>query len=85
MGNQRSKKDILVLKSLAEYRILSVRQMAALHFSSLQMARRKRRELEEKGLIEIIHRGFGKSGGRPEGLIYITKGGIARLQKERIL
>ena len=80
-----AKKDMEILESLARHRLLSVRQMAALHFSSLQMVRRKRKELEGQGLVKMIPRGYGKSGGRPELLVTLAEAGIERLQEKSIL
>ena len=85
MSENVAKKDMEVLKSLARHRLLSIPQMAALHFSSLQMARRKRKELEGQGLVKMIRRGYGRSGGRPELLVALTQAGIERLQEKGIL
>jgi len=83
--SKRQSKDVEILTSLAEYRCLSIPQLAALHFSSLQTARTARGRLDRDGLVEPVHRGYGKKPGRPDFLLALSEGGINRLKDERIL
>ena len=53
MAFRRIEKDCETLKSIAEYRILTVSQIAAMFHKNRQVVRRRLRELEEKGLIEV--------------------------------
>ena len=84
MSERLSKRGVQVLKSLAEYRLLSIEQMAALHFTRLRLARRERNKLEKLGLIETIPREAYKKRGRPEQLATLSRKGLERLKEESI-
>jgi len=85
MANPRVSRELDVLTSLAEYGCLSVPQLAALHFTSLQMARRERNNLSRQRLVELIQRDYGKSRGRPEQVLALSEKGVERLRTEAIL
>ena len=79
MSRKKQEKASAILLSLAEYRFLSVEQLAALNFSSLQMARKARNELDRAGLVDTIHSGYGGGKGRPGFLLSLSRSGIDRL------
>ena len=79
------KKDIAVLTALAEYRILTIPQITALHFSCKKVARRRLGKMAEGSLIEIVNRGFGRTRGRPESVFSLGQAGIELLWEKAIL
>jgi len=78
--------DLSVLKSLAEYRILTISQIAALHFKKQKKgASRRMKQLLNKGLVNKKHRGYGRTRGRPENIFLLTQEGFDILRKENFL
>jgi hypothetical protein len=80
-----SRNDTDYLRSLAEYRMLTARQLAAIHGKNVQALRRRLRFLQEQKLLEIRQRSFGKGRGRPEDLICLSKRGIQHLKDKGVL
>jgi hypothetical protein len=72
--------DCNILECLAEYRILTVSQVAAIFHKSRQVTRRRLHDLEEGGLIEVVGAEFGRGRGRPENSLGLAERGIAVLQ-----
>jgi hypothetical protein len=85
MSKNKQEKVSEILLSLAEYRCLSVPQLAALHFSSLQTARTARQKLYEDKFVDTFPREYGIKKGRPEFLLALSKRGIDRLIMENRL
>jgi hypothetical protein len=76
MGRFRLKeKDVQVLLSLAQYRVLTTEQVTALHFRSLKVARRRLHQLHEESLVAEKHRGYGRKCGRPEKVFALSARG----------
>jgi len=74
-----------LLTDLADYRMLSLSQIAHLHFSGKRAARRRMQQLEKGGLVRLL---LGKSsprGGRPENIYGISKEGLKELQGKAVL
>ena len=71
--------DLELLKSLAEYRFLSIRQIAFLHRRNLEGALRRLRGLEGADLIQSIQLSLTGRQGRPEKLFGVTDAAIALL------
>lgn len=82
MAFKLNKNDLTLLASLAEYRVLTMSQVAAIQQKSRQVVRRRLRALEQAGLILSTTRGFGRSRGRPEKLASLTETGINFLRSE---
>lgn len=78
-------KDCEILKCIAEYRILTVSQIAAMFHKNRQVVRRRLRELEEKGLVEVASYEFGRGRGRPEKSMGLTKYGVDLLKNKGLL
>jgi DNA-binding PadR family transcriptional regulator len=78
-------KDCETLESIAEYRILTVSQIAAMFHKNRQVVRRRLREFEEKGLIEVASYEFGRGCGRPEKSMSLTKCGVDLLKNKGLL
>jgi len=73
-------RDIEILKTVAEYRILTTSQLTLLIFPSQQMARKKVRELKAVGLLKMAERPSDSSAGRPESLVCLTSMGLKVLK-----
>ena len=70
------KNDHVLLKMIAEYRILTVTQLSALTLRSPQVIRRRLRILNNEGILTVRARGYGRNLGRPEDLIILTEKGM---------
>jgi hypothetical protein len=68
-----------LLTSIAEYRVLTLSQMAALHRRNLQALRRRLRQFKTEGLIRITPGAFGGQRGRPEQVISLSPKGVEAL------
>jgi hypothetical protein len=65
-------KDSEVLKTLSDYGLLTISQLAILCFPSRQVTRKRTKDLARKGLIELIHRDFSHISGRPESIVRLS-------------
>jgi len=77
--------DCNILECLAEHRILTVSQVAALLHKSRQVMRRRLHDLEEQGLVEVVGTEFGRGRGRPESSLGLTERGIDILKERELL
>jgi DNA-binding transcriptional ArsR family regulator len=77
--------DCNILEYLAEYRVLTVSQVAAIFHKSRQVVRRRLRDLEEGGLVEVVGSEFGRGRGRPENSLGLTERGIDVLKERGLL
>jgi len=85
MSNELSVREVTILKSLPDYGILSLTQLAVLHFPSKQMARIKARQLHKAGLVEFLQRDFADSPGKPEGIMHTTEKAIKSLKESGLI
>ena len=77
--------DSKALECLAEHRILTVPQFAAIFQKNKQAVRRRFGDLEKEGLIEVTRREFGRARGRPENLFGLTEYAVEILKDKGIL
>jgi len=77
--------DIDILSLIAEYRVLTVKQLSALTQRKLQVVRRRLRSLNKQDLVMHEKLGLGKGPGAHERIILITDKGLGRLRSEGIL
>ena len=74
-----------VLTDLADYRMLSLSQVAHLHFGGKRAARRRMQQMLEEDLIELLPPAPSERGGRPENVFGVSKAGLQLLQSKSIL
>jgi hypothetical protein len=77
--------DCNVLECIADHRVLTVSQIAAIFHKSRQVTRRRLHDLEEGGLIEVVGAEFGRGRGRPENSLGLTERGIDILKEKELL
>ena len=77
--------DIELLTSVADYRVLAVRHLLALHQRNPHALRRRLSCLEGEGLIRTWTRGYGEKRGRPELLISLRDAGADLLKSKGTL
>ena len=79
MTTKITKQDIELLKHIAGFKILSVKQLTAVSGRSPQVIRRRLRVLLQEGLVEKQIRGYGRAKGRPEEITFLTTNGVELL------
>jgi hypothetical protein len=77
--------DCRTLECMAEYRMLTVTQLAAILHKSKQIVRRRVNDLEKEGLVEVTGREFGRGLGRPENSLGLTESGVDILKNRGLL
>jgi DNA-binding PadR family transcriptional regulator len=77
--------DGKVLRSLAEYRVLTPTQITTFYQKSRQVVWRRLHILEKEGLIQMIRHEFGRGRGRPESLLRLTEHGIDILIEKKLI
>ena len=80
-----TKQDINLLSFTAEYRFLTVKQLAALARRSDQAIRRRLRYFSSEHLVLINERGLGHGPGRRENIVILTETGMDLLNDKGIL
>jgi len=77
--------DYKTLESIAEYRIITTVQIAALLGRNRQSIWRRLRELEKHGLLRVTQRGFGRRRGRPEIVLSLSEYGVDVLKDKGVI
>ncbi len=78
MANKQTTK---ILKTIAEYRLLTVRQLTILHYSKDQATNRQLRSMEDNGLIKRYPLACSGKRGRPINVVTINHQGVEELKK----
>jgi len=78
-------KDLEILKTIAELRILTANQITVILDRNKQALRRKLASLEKKGFIAAQVNELGRHRGRPERLFSLSLQGLDLLKAQRIL
>ncbi len=77
--------DCKTLECLADHRVLTVSQIAAIFRKSKQVIRRRLHDLEGGGLVEVVGSEFGRGRGRPEKSLGLTERGADLLKDKGLL
>ncbi|MDY6839487.1 MAG: replication-relaxation family protein [Thermodesulfobacteriota bacterium] len=85
MAFKLNKNDLRLLAAIAEHRILSAGQVAALFMKSKQVVRRRMRNLEKATFVQAHEPVLGHGPGRPERLFSLSGDGIDLLREHEIL
>jgi DNA-binding transcriptional ArsR family regulator len=81
MAFKLNKNDRRALALLAEYRLLTTGQMAVLLDKNRQALRRRLRDLESAGVVQLLVGGCWRERGRPENIVELAASGIDELKK----
>lgn len=68
--------DCESLKHIADYRTLTVTQLAAIFGKSVDVVGRRMHDLEKQGLVEVVSHEYGRGRGRPEKSLGVTRRGV---------
>ena len=79
------KQDYEFIKYLAEYRILSATQLAAVFRKSEAVIRRRCRELKKEGVIKATNNKLVQDYGRPKSLFGLTERGVDLLRDKGLI
>ena len=77
--------NYVILKHLAEYRILTISQLAAVCQKNKPTVRKRIRDLRESGFVKVTTNELGHNFGRPESLLGLTEQGIDSLKEKNII
>jgi hypothetical protein len=80
-----SKNDIVLLSSIYEHQVVTIKQLSAINRRSCQIIRRRIRFLEGQGLLVRKPFGYGISQGRPEEIVSLTHQGVESLSIKGIV
>jgi len=85
MSTRITQGDLVLLTDLADYRMLSLSQVAHLHFGGKRAARRRMQQLLEEGFVELLPGAPADGGGRPENVFGLAKAGFQLLRSKSAL
>jgi DNA-binding MarR family transcriptional regulator len=77
--------DFRTLELLADHRILTITQLAAVLQKNKPAVRKRVRDLRQKGFVEVTANEFGQSFGRPESLLGLTEQGADNLKENKFI
>jgi len=83
--SELTKQDCALLVSLAEYRVMTIRQMEVLYPGNKRVLRRKLKNFANQGLIQVGSGVFAKKRGRPEDIFSLGHDGFKLLKSKEIL
>jgi hypothetical protein len=85
MGTKLTNADTAILGFIAQYKLLTVKQLSVLTERSVQVLRRRLRFFKSEQLVRSKEHGFGRGPGRREDIIMLTEAGLKLLKSERFL
>lgn len=85
MGFRLQKGDYKIVECLAEYRILTMTQLAVLLQKNKPVIRKRFRDLKKEGLIRVTNNEFGRNFGRPEELLGLSEEGVDVLRENNLI
>ena len=74
-----NERDLAILLSLLEHKVLTTQQITGLHFRSLRRCQHRMRELKDLGLVSSFSVGRGFGEGRAPACWYLTKQGLVEI------
>ena len=77
--------DCKTLEHLAEYRILTMSQLAAVGQKTKPAVRKRVRDLKKEGLVKVACNELGQNFGRPESLLALTEQGGEILKEKNLI
>ena len=77
--------DLLLLRHVAEHRVLEFSQLAFLAHRNLKATGRRLNELLAMGLVHLDDRGYGSGRGRPSKLVSLSETAVNQLKRRGIL
>jgi hypothetical protein len=78
-------RDHKLLVALAEYRLVTARQVVILQGKSKEVVWRRLRGLANGGLVSMQKRQFGRGRGRPENVLSLTELGIDYMRDQKLI
>lgn len=85
MPKKINRQSLELLLELADYRMLTLSQIAVLRFGSKRSARRRVQELHDAGFVEMLPVRLRCEVGRPEGVFGLSVKGYQEIQKQGLL
>jgi len=85
MSTRITQDTLNLLRDLADYRMLSLSQLAHLRSKGKHVTRKRMKQLVEEGLVELLPGVLTQRGGRPENVFGLSKTGIQLLRSEKAL
>jgi len=85
MANELKKSDCTILEYLAEYRILTMSQLAVVCRKNKPVVRKRIRDLKKEGFVNVTVNELGQNFGRPESLLGLTERGVEILKEKNLL
>jgi predicted transcriptional regulator len=77
--------DCKTLEHLAEYRILTMSQLAATCHKNKPAVRKRIRDLRKEGFVKVAGNEYGQNSGRPETLLGLTEQGVDTLKQKKLI
>ena len=74
--------DSQIMRTVLDYRQVTIDQISELLFNSLQVARRRVRALEQRGFLGRQSMPLGKGRGRPESFLTAQPSGVQKLRAQ---
>jgi Replication-relaxation len=78
-------KDCHMLRTVAEYRLLTATQSAALFQTSKKTMWKRLHDFEVEGMVTSKKYGFGRGQGRPELIFSLTENGVDTLKEKGVI
>ena len=85
MASKIANGDIKLLSAIAEFKFLTVKQLAVITQRSMQVIRRRLRSLRDECLISLKERDFGGISGRLEYISFLSEKGLELARGKEIL
>ena len=83
MPTRKTQNLVDLLADIADYRIISLSQIAYLRCSGKRSTRRKMQQLEKDGLVVTLPGPTARGGGRPEKVYGVSRKGLDLINSER--